>query len=81
MSLPKDFPQSNKMLTCPPPCLPLPVYDDGNVLWSCWELDEDELQKINDFGCVFVGVHHQGTGTSPPLSVKAPEPHNHNLVE
>ena len=50
----------------------LPVYvDDEGAFWSCWTFDEEELARIAEHGCIFVGVVRPVT--FPVLAVLAPD--------
>ncbi|MBE7174598.1 MAG: hypothetical protein INR73_28760 [Williamsia sp.] len=57
---PIDFPQKNKELKAPPGmsnCIPLPVFCDGQVIISCWEFDDAQLQDIVENRRIFLSIY------------------------
>ena len=50
----------------------LPVYvDDSKTFWSCWALSPDEVERVQQYQCIFVGVLRPVV--FPVLSVLAPD--------
>ena len=37
--------------------LPLTRTQDGQFYETCWELDEEELKKVQETGRIYVGIH------------------------
>ncbi|GAA4328506.1 hypothetical protein [Flaviaesturariibacter amylovorans] len=79
--LPTTFPESNFVYTKPAgwtdeQCSDLPVfegaYPDGTpVIVSCWRLNKEEMELIQQTGCVYLMVIGQGT---PPVSLHIESP-------
>jgi hypothetical protein len=56
---PVEFPEMNTKFVAPG-CGDLPVHMDGKNIVSCWELTDEERQKIADGGnlwLMIVGMH------------------------
>ena len=53
-------------------CAPLPIFRDGKVVISCWELCKEDMDLIKKTGRVYLGV--LSGNTQPPvwLSVENP---------
>lgn len=69
---PTHFPESNRTLTAPPgmdDCEDLPVWTDGTICASRWELSDEERQAIADGAPVWLVVH--AGGTHAPVSLDA----------
>jgi hypothetical protein len=74
---PTNFPESNRTLVKPAnlteeECGSLPIFTDGQICVSCWELSEEEKQKILKTGKIWLMVW-SGT-TQPPVCITAESP-------
>ena len=79
--LPITFKEMNFVLEKPPEmtdeqCMSLPVYrgrdaDGFPIIVSCWKLSYEDLQLIQQTGCVYLTV--SGTGM-PPVSLHVETP-------
>ena len=74
---PIEFKEQNRILSKPDSmteeeCSSLPVFTNGNECISLWQLSEEELQKIQETKCIWLGV--VSGITQPPvfLSVDSP---------
>jgi hypothetical protein len=52
---PVEFPEMNVTFTAPG-CEPLPTFADGTQIVSCWELTEEERQKIAEGGHLYLHI-------------------------
>lgn len=71
---PITFPQANKTLGKPAgwtdeQCAPLPVYNNGEVSFSCWKMTWRERFSALFFGVVWLEVHYGKT--QPPVALAA----------
>jgi len=67
---PVRFDEANKNLTKPADmsdeeCSSLPVFNDGTVCVSCWELSDDDKKQLLETGKLWLSVH-SGV-TQPPV--------------
>lgn len=74
---PIEFKEQNKILGAPlgmtsDECGLLPVFTDGNECVSVWELSEDDLKKIIETKCIYVGV--LSGETQPPIFISVETP-------
>jgi hypothetical protein len=58
---PIEFIEQNKTLGKPESmtdeeCGSLPVFSDGNQCISCWQLTDEEIEKIKETKCIWLGV-------------------------
>jgi len=76
MAIPVEFEEMNGVRTAPKgregEVLPLPVWTDGNICVSCWQLDEDETDRIAAEGRVWLRV--MSGSTQPPVAISAFKP-------
>ena len=72
---PTQFPESTRSLGKPTSmtdaeCQPLPIFDDGPRLISCWRMTWRERLSALLFGRVWCWVW-TGSGTQPPICLEA----------
>ena len=72
MSKPVDWYGANKILKAPQgvteePVQDLPIFSNGVVCVSRWQLSEKALKEINETGCIFVSCY--SGQTQPPIFV------------
>lgn len=71
MATPIAFPKANFVWTGPTSEIgDLPVFRDGQVSISCWELTEEELAEVAATGRVWLNVQ----GEHPPSSISGDYP-------
>jgi hypothetical protein len=63
---PVEFPQANTKLVAPG-CGDLPVMHAGTVIVSCWELTDEDRQRIADGGKIWLAIYG---GIHPPVSLQ-----------
>src|SRR4051812_40092374 len=67
MAEPRKFSGSNRILGAPSGLesivIPLHVYGSGKESISCWKLTPEELEVVNESGCIWVSV---ASGESQP---------------
>lgn len=64
---PKDFKETNVVFgKDQPEYKPLPVYrtEDGKII-SCWELSDDEIEKIKETKCLYLSMMTFGQPLQP----------------
>jgi len=74
---PVNFPTSNKELTAPPgvsteECGSLPVYNDGELSISCWEMTDEEFATLKKTKRVWLWVW--AGFSQPPVAVDVADP-------
>jgi len=74
---PIEFKEQNKILGKPDSmtdeeCGSLPVFSDRNQCISCWELTDEEIEKIKETKCVWIGV--MSGHTQPPIFLAVDTP-------
>ncbi|MFA6714991.1 MAG: hypothetical protein WCS27_06420 [Victivallaceae bacterium] len=75
--IPVDFKERNRTLVKPDSmtdeeCISLPVFTNGQVCVSCWEMSEEEKQELLKTGKVWLSVW--SGATQPPVCVTAKNP-------
>lgn len=74
MATPAEFPEHKIVLKAPagmPEVLPLPTRTEQGIVWSCWQLDPEEMMEImTNGGQVWLGV----VGGQPPVIIKGIKP-------
>lgn len=71
------FPEANKLLTPPKgmtkeECSDLPVYNDGKISLSCWELSVEEVHKLMTTRKIWLWVW--AGKTQPPVALDVSDP-------
>lgn len=74
---PIEFKEQNRTLGKPEgmtdeECSSLPVYANGSECISCWQLSDEELKKILETKCIWVGV--LSGNTQPPIFLTVETP-------
>jgi hypothetical protein len=75
--MPVEFPESNKVLGKPmnmsdEECMSLPVYSDGKVCVSCWQLNKEDLDLIQQTGRIYLTI--LSGPSQPPVSLQVEPP-------
>lgn len=75
--IPVDFPERNKVLEKPKgmtdeECHDLEIFTDGKQCVSCWKLNKEELELIQQTGKIYLGV--VSGQTQPPVWIAVENP-------
>jgi len=74
---PIEFNEQNKVLLKPESmtdeeCKSLPVFSNGDECVSCWQLSDEEIEKLKETKCVWLGV--LSGSTQPPVFLSVDYP-------
>ena len=70
MAAPIEFPESNSKWVGPGDTGPLPSLTENGVVLSCWELTQEEIDYVVEYGKVWLTVW----GRQPAVNVTAFDP-------
>ena len=76
MSKPVSWLGSNKTLKAPKGTTEeqvqdLPIFTNGKVCVSCWQLSEEALKEVINTGCIFLSIY--SGSTQPPVFMGSQE--------
>lgn len=74
---PIEFNEQNKVLLKPEnmtdeECKSLPVFSNGKECISCWQLSDEEIEKLKETKCIWLGV--LSGQTQPPVFLNVDNP-------
>ena len=73
---PVNFPEHNKVFTKPEgwfdeECQPLPVFQNDEQIISCWEVTNEDIEKMKKTKRIWLSIHGNA---QPPVWVSADYP-------
>lgn len=74
---PIEFKEQNKILLKPEgmsdeECGMLPIFTNGQECISCWQLSDEEIEKLKETKCIWLGLIAGGTQPPAFLTVETP---------